>query len=68
MNYYLVTVGTMYVQGFKLDPTTREPMYVKLNPQAGFARLITSRDVALTVAAHINGSVIALAENEREEI
>ncbi len=68
MNFYLVTVGSMFVQGYKMDPVTGKPMYVKLNPRSGFARIISNREEAIEVASYINGSVIALAENEREEI
>ena len=68
MKGYLVSVGTMYVQGFKADPISKELLYVKLNPILGYARLIINKEAAQNVAAAINGSVICLEENEREEI
>lgn len=67
MKFYLVTVGTMYVQGFKMDPNN-EPLYAKLTPLANYARVITDLDLAQTLASYINGSVIAFEENEKEEI
>lgn len=68
MTFYLVTVGSMFVQGYKMDPVTGKPMYVKLNPRSGFARLISNREEALDVASYINGSIVAFVENEKEEI